>query len=157
MREQKERTIDGVTIRVQQLPAMRSVKLMHRLGRAIGPAMLQALAGADVKSTKDFANAKINMGAIGDAIGSAFDRFSEDDLERLTRELFETATVTDKGKEFPMMSVFDNVFAGKPGTVLKAIKFALEVNYQDFFGVLLESVGQLAASPSPSKFEESNT
>lgn len=140
MREAQSRTIDGITITVQQLPAMRAMKLAHRLGKSLGPGLLRGLSGVDL--TKGAAAvSSVDVGSLAPAVEAAFDRFSEEDLERLVRELFETATVQLDGRTAPMLPVFDATFQGKTSTVFKAIKFALEVNYQDFFGALLGAVG----------------
>lgn len=140
MRESQSKTIDGLTFTVGQLPAMRAVKLMHRLARAVGPAMLKSLAGANVASVKDIANLDLNLGDAADGVAMMFDKFTENDLEALIRELFETATVVHNGNTVPLMPVFDHVMQGRAGTVMKAVKFALEVNYQDFLGALLAQV-----------------
>lgn len=149
MRQTKEKEIDGIRFSVQQLPAMRGVLLMHKLARAVGPAMLKALSGAG-DSQKGVSIASVDLGGIADSVGLVFDRFSASDLEALIKELFETATLTDGANTFPVMQVFDNVLAGKTSTIFKAIRFALEVNYQDFLGALAASVSALGASQSES-------
>lgn len=136
-RAQKEKTIDGLTFTVQQLPAMRSLKLMHRLGKTIGPALLKSLSGAPSGATVKVGN--INVADMADGVALLFDRLSADDAESIVRELFETTMVTENGQTFQLMPVFDNVLAGKMSTLFKAVRFALEVNYQDFLPALLAS------------------
>lgn len=148
-RQTQEKEIDGLRFAVQQLPAMRSMRLLHKLARAIGPGLLKSLSGAgDVSAGVKVAD--MDVGDMADGIGMVFDRFSADDLEALIRELFESATVAEGGNTLPLMPVFDNVMAGRPTTVLKAVRFALEVNYRDFFGALLASAQGLGAGPSSS-------
>jgi len=146
-RQQKEKTIDGLTFTVQQLPAMRSLKLLHRLGKTVGPAMLKALSGAPDKAPAKLGS--MNVADMADGVALLFDRLSADDAESIVRELFETATVTENGNTFQLMPVFDNVLAGRTATLFKAVKFALEVNYQDFLPALLASAqAPLAVPPS---------
>lgn len=149
MLQPKEKDIDGLTFTVSPLPAMRSVKLMHKLAKAIGPALLKSLSGAG--GTGPLLEKSINLSEAADGIQILFDRFSADDLESLCKELFETSTVRDEQGTFPVMRVFDRVFATRMGTLIKALKFALEVNYQDFFGDLLALVPQARVGESKSK------
>lgn len=144
MRESRSQDIDGLTFTVTQLPAMRSVLLLHKLAKAAGPGILKALGGGGLLQQ--------DVGGLSDAVASAFDRFSGADLESLVRELFETTTVTlPEGRTAPLMPVFNEVLAGKPGTVLKALRFALSVNYSDFWGAALGVLGNLAAAGGGSK------
>ena len=87
---------------------------------------------------------ELDLSNAGEAAQMLFETFSENDFEALIRELLESATVEHEGHTIPLMPVFDVVMAGKPGTILKLLKFALEVNYGSFFGGFLGSVGQLA-------------
>lgn len=146
MRESKSKDIDGLLLTVQQLPAMRSTLLMHKLGKAVGPALAKMVSGKGVTSLAD-----MDLGGIADGVQMLFDRFSADDLSSLMKELFESSTLEVNGNTFPMMKVFDNEFAGKPGAVLTAIQFALEVNYGDFLGALLANAGKLMKAQSPLK------
>lgn len=137
-RATQSQDIDGTMFAVSQLPAMRSMRLMHRLAKAVGPALLKA-AGGKAVSLKE-----LDLSNAGEAAQMLFETFSENDFETLIRELLESATVEHEGRTIPLMPVFDVVMAGKPGTILKLLKFALEVNYGSFFGGFLGSVGQLA-------------
>lgn len=144
-RETRSATIDGFTFTVQQLPAMRAIKLMHKLTRAAGPALLKAVGGAagGVKLSN------LNLADMADGAQTLFDKFSEDDLEALIKTLFEGAVLGVDGKEYPLSpGVLDIQLSGKPGTILKAVRFALEANYADFFGEFLAGVAVLKASPS---------
>ena len=146
-RAQKEKTIDGLTFTVQQLPAMRALKLMHKLAKTIGPAMLKALSGAP-STGAPIKVGNINVAELADGVALLFDRLSEADVESIMRELFETTMVTENGQTFQLMPVFDNVLAGKMSTLFKAVQFALEVNYRDFLPALLASAQAVQAAPS---------
>lgn len=123
---------------------MRSMKLMHKLARVLGPAMVKAAgAGGNLAS--------LDISTFGDAAQAAFDRFSADDLETLIKELFETGTMSLDGNTVPIMPVFNDALAGKPGTILKALQFALEVNFKDFLSGFLASAGALKGQAKPSQ------
>lgn len=139
-RETKSKEIDGTVFTVTQLPAMRGIKLMHKLARALGPAVIKAATGGNKIGDQDIAG-------FGDAAQAAFDRFSAEDLDGLIKELFETGTMSLDGNTVPIMPVFNDALAGKLVTVIKAVQFALEVNYSDFLGAFLASVRLVGPAP----------
>src|SRR5258708_2424843 len=152
MQVQQERDIDGFKFTVQQLTAMKSLRMLNRLGRIVGPALGKAGGAAQ----GGFEN--LNVKDLGDAVGTLFERLSDDELESITRELLSGATVTmSNGQNGLLMPQFDLVLQGRPETILKLLKFALEVNYQNFFrGFAGLGLGNLAnplrsISPTPSK------
>jgi hypothetical protein len=71
MREAKSIEIGGLTFSVQQLPAMRSMRLLHKLGATVGPALLKMAGG--MKGTD---LAKMELGGLGEAAAMLFDRLS---------------------------------------------------------------------------------
>lgn len=153
----KSKTIDGLTFTVTQLPGMRGALLSWRLGEVLGPALLRALSGVkDLDSLKPDKLMETDVKDLGKLLESTsagveqlMAKFRPADLEALIRELCDDATVTENGQEMPLMRVFDLVMAGRPATVFKLIQFALEVNFQDFFGgVLARVMAMRKASPS---------
>lgn len=138
MRTTSTEVIDGYAITVTQLAALRSIKLLHRLGKALGPAMLKA--GGAAKSLSD-----LDLGNLADAATMAFDKFSEADLEQLIKELFETATIRVGPNEMPFLSVYDNELAGKADTLLKAVRFAVAANFPTLWQGLAGSLARLQA------------
>lgn len=141
----KSQTIDGTVFTVTQLPSMRSLKLMHRLMRVTGPALFKLAGGGKSVSLKD-----VDLSAAGEAAQLFFGSFSDNDLEALTREILDSATVDHEGRTIPLLPVFDLVMAGKVLTIFKLLWFALEVNYGDFFGAFLANSGAaLAGKASP--------
>ena len=153
--EAKSKTIDGITFTVQQLPYRKSARLMHKLASSLGPALLRSLAGAPLPtSVAGAAEAakELDLSNMAAGMQLLFDRFSADDFDRLVSELFETTTITQGGAEVPLLPVLDTAMAGKHGTMLKAIQFALEVNYGNFFGAFLAALPvQQAGKQSQSK------
>lgn len=136
MRKTETKAIDGITLTVQQLPAMRALKLMHRLARSVGPAMLRALSGVDLGTAQASPGglmSRVKLDDVATGLQSALAAFSEADLEALVKELFETTMVDRGGQTMPLLPVFDDVFQGAPLTILKAVRFALEVNFGNFF------------------------
>lgn len=149
----KETSIDGMTVTVTQLPAMKALRLMGRLGKTLGPALAKA-AGAMQNG-----GLESNVAVLGDAVHVLFDRLSPDEMEQLTRELLETATVTctvpATGQPYngPMMPVFNTVFQGRMPSLLKTLKFAFEVNYGNFFDGLRDLAAQHLATGKGSNSE----
>lgn len=148
MRESQSKEIAGLGVTVQQLPATRSLLLMHRLGRAVGPAMAKAIGGNKLAGLK---LADLELSGIGEAVQMLFDRFTEQDLTHTLKELFESATISDGTAQLPFLRTMDDKFAGKPEALIQAVGFALEVNYGNFIGALLGFVGAHQAKAPPSK------
>lgn len=143
-RASRSRMIDGLTFTVQQLPATRGLLLFHKLLRCVGPSILRSLGtgklSLDLKS--------LNLASVGDALERVLEKFSAEDLDAMRRDLFETATVTEGAQTLPLAQVFEEAMAGRPFTTLKALQFALEVNFESFFGVLQGAVAAQEASQS---------
>lgn len=121
MQRTETRVFDDLAITVQQLPAMRAVKLSRRLIQIAAPA---------VTALKDLS---ADASVLGEAISNALAEFSEKDLEALIKDLLETATVEQEGRIAKVMPLFDELFRGKVFTLYKVLAFALEVNFADFF------------------------
>ena len=125
------REIDGLTFEVTQLPFMRQGKVFARLAAAFGPAL-----------------AKMADGGLDRELGSAlevlFARLTESEFDYLVKALLETAYVRDGDRRICVGQNPDAVLSGRNMTGLKLLKFAVEVNWQDFFGAL---TGNLTPAP----------
>lgn len=121
------RMIDGYSIAVSQLPAMQALKMSARLGKLLGGPMSKALGTLDVSDLKT-----ADMAVIGGALLSLFESLDENELERLVKTFLQAATLDGK----PFLQVMEAVLAGQVLTIYKALGFALEVNYKDFFAGL---------------------
>lgn len=143
----QEREIDGMSFAVTQLPGMRGLKLLARLGRVLGPAVAKALAGASngLKGEVDFE-------VMGEAVGTLFERLTEKELEEVTRELLQAATVDNR----PLLQGFDVTMQGKTLTILKVLLFAFEVNYGSFLDVL-KDLGAKHAKASKGSSSKAST
>lgn len=154
MQTKQSRTIDGLVFTVQMLPAMRATLMVVRLGKLLGVPLLKSLSG--VQATKGASLKSLDVGQLAQGVDELFGRLSEAEVEDLFKVFFETALVKKDGKEFPLLASFDNALMGKPFTAFKALKFALEVNFGDFFAALpglLAAAGgdsnSVAESPTP--------
>ena len=154
MQTKQSRTIDGLVFTVQMLPAMRATLMVVRLGKLLGVPLLKSLSG--VQATKGASLKNLDVGQLAQGVDELFGRLSEAEVEDLFKVFFETALVKKDGKEFPLLASFDNALMGKPFTAFKALKFALEVNFGDFFAalpVLLAAAGgdstSAGESPTP--------
>lgn len=130
------REIDGFSFTVSQLPAMKGLLLLHRLTKAIGPALAKvagAFTGGSVKLSD------LDVAALAGAVESLFANLPASDFEAITKELLSTATIEVDGKRHELFKGgnsgnFDLYLQGKMGTIFKLIAFAFEVNYGNFFG-----------------------
>lgn len=106
---------------ISQLPAMRSLRLLTRLGRVVGPSLAMLFKG--------------DAEQVGKAVGELFSRLDENEIEHLVKELlFEAgARIEVDGNLLPVKDVFAAEFAGDLGAVGSLIFAALEVNYRSFF------------------------
>jgi hypothetical protein len=139
-----ETTPDAVSVTVQQLGAMQSLRLLHKLTRALAPALAK-MVGKGKGSLAD-----LDLDNVAVAADLFFTHFSEQDLEDVTRQLLGEGTLlTHKGQTGPASVMFGTVFDGRPDLLLKAILFALEVNYRNFFNAARELMATRGAGASP--------
>lgn len=127
MIEPKTREIDGVTFTVRQLAAFKSLRMLNRLTRSLGPAI--AALGAS--------GGKLSFEALTDALSKLGDRLGDQELEAIARELLADATFENpdhSGGE--LLKQIDIVLGGRPETLIKLLAFALEANYGNFFDAL---------------------
>src|SRR5688572_10858386 len=84
------RNIDGNTFGVTQLTARRAMRMFHRLGRILGPALAPLAEGAKGGL------GNLNAAFLGQAVGVLFDRCDAAEFDEITKELLETATIDGK-------------------------------------------------------------
>lgn len=137
----QERTIDGMKFTVTQLPAMKGLRTLNRIGRVLGPAFAKVAGASGSGNVTD-----MDLSKLGDAVEALFERLTDDELEQLTRELLAQATCDGK----LLMPQFDLILAGKVDVILQLLRFAFEVNYGNFFAGLAGMVAAGQAKPSPS-------
>jgi hypothetical protein len=121
-----EKEIGGRVYAATQLPAMRSLKLLARLGKVAAPALA---AGLDSD--------------MGKAAGLLFEKLDDSEVEHLIKALLEPMLVTDGDTQRPVLTGFDAAYAGdRLPEVFSLIRFALEVQY----GPTLAALGPLLAA-----------
>jgi len=129
MIESFERTIDGVTVRVTQLPAMKALRLYPRLAKVLGSALRELKLDGKLGD--------INVEQVGKMLESIGGTLTPDELESLIQALLGEASVTytdESGNRTGEFSKVANVaFAGRTMTLMKSALFALEVNFADFW------------------------
>lgn len=152
MQTKQSKTIDGLVFTVQMLPAMRATLMVVRLGKLLGVPLLKSLSGVQAGG-KGASLKNLDVGQLAQGVDELFGRLSEAEVEELFKIFFETALVKKEGKEFPLLPNFDSALMGKPFTAFKALKFALEVNFGDFFAAL---PGLLAAAGGDSTLGETS-
>lgn len=139
----KEKKIGEHTYTVHMLGAMEGWRLFVELASAVGPSIgvvLDAL--PESGSLKDFAikaQKFADGGGIGDmdlkgakieaAIRSVLQVVDPDFIQRVTEQLAKV-TIVDGA---PLPDVFELHFAGKIGSLVRWLAFALTVQYTDFF------------------------
>lgn len=126
MRNKNEHTIDGVTLIITQLPAMKSMKFFREVVETFGPTLTSLGNVTDLGSSE--------LSVFKPVIESLMTNLSEEKLERMTKTLLGEALALHEGKYLSLSNtgVFDLVFQGKVFTIFKFLRYALEVNYGDF-------------------------
>ena len=134
--ETQQQVINGRTYSVTQLPAMRALRLLARLGKVVGPALASGM--------------EANVSA---AAGLLFERLDEAEMEYLVKQLLQGVVVAEDGKQRDMLVGFDVAYGGAMLVeVFEVLRFALEVQFGPTFAVLLAKLGAQAPAagvPAP--------
>jgi hypothetical protein len=139
----QERTIDGRTYTVQQLPARKALKTLNRLGKVFGPALAQAATAVGSSAKLDIA--AIDVAKLGGAVEALFANLEDADLDHFVQTFLESSLVDGA----PLYAQLDVVFMGKIDGLLKLLAFAVEVNFGNFMRGLGGAVRQLAPAKVP--------
>jgi len=141
MLKTETRVIEGLSVTVTQFSALRSLRLMARLGGLLAPMLsaLEMLDGVDLKSD-------IPLRQLQPLVMQLFETLTPETAVSLAGELLLSSSVIyeDRKVELNDSSRIDLVFGGNLIGLLKSLAFSIEVNYRDFFG------GTPAAEPTPS-------
>lgn len=157
-RQSKELALGGFLYTVQQLPATRAYKLLHRLARALAPAAARAAGASQGLTVASLLG--VDVSSLAPALESVFDRLSEEQLDAVLKDLFAGALVTGEDVMSPHLEkreVFDDHFAGNLGRMFKVAAFALKVNYDDFFGLLVSAIASAAPTTQPAAQPQSSS
>lgn len=128
----EKRVIGGLEFTTTQLPAMKALALSARIGRAVGPALAEAsgLSGS------------MEVARLAPAISALFAKLDGTEAQGLAREILASTSVVYEGKLIQLgdNGMIDHVFTGSLGDLFAAIRFAVEVNFADFFAALTSVV-----------------
>lgn len=137
MTEPQEKTIDGYTFKISQLPGMRGTKVFTRLTKLL-------------TGIKDALGANSEAAKVSAALG-LLEKLDENDVQYFCTELLTPAVcTTPEGKVLPVMPHFDALFQGRVDLVFKVLLFALQVNYGGFLRGLAASAAAQAVVAAPS-------
>lgn len=134
MRKEKEAIINGAKFKVTQLGFADGMELLTTLGRIVGPALSDP-------------NKAQNPAAM---IGDILSRLSFVEIASITDKLARTTRLEREPGRWPILEPEVDL-AGNYDLTLRWLKFALEVNYGDFFvagGLLHDVINTAAANPS---------
>lgn len=134
MRKEKEAMINGAKFKVTQLGFADGMELLTTLGRIIGPAL------SDEHKVKNAA------AMIGDIIS----RLSFSEISSIADKLARSTRIEREPGRWPTLEPEVDL-AGNYDLTLRWLKFALEVNYGDFFvagGLLHDVINPVAANPA---------
>jgi len=138
----KRKTIDGVEYEVRMLSATRATKLLVKLGKMLGPAF------AEIARGEGGLDREIDGALFAGAVSALFASADPDEVDAILKELAEVTLADGKG----LRPIYDIHFAGKIGRLMRWAAFALQVQYEDFFGALgsvLAEAGLSSAMESP--------
>lgn len=130
-----EKTINGSTYTVTQLPARRALKLKARLLKVFGPSLAQMVFAS---------NNAFDQENVVKAMALLVDHLDDQTFEKLTVELLQG--VRKQGIELTD-GVIDSEFAGDLGTLFLVLWFVLEANYGSFFA--MSGIGNPFKQPDP--------
>lgn len=128
MIQTKEKTINGATYSVTQLPARRAIKLKAKLLKLFGPVLAQVFIFATDSKTDSLANENLIKGF--EVLSAHID---ENSFESLVTELL--TGVRKDGLELTP-AIIDLEFAGDMASLYLVLWFILEVNYSNFFSLI---------------------
>lgn len=126
----EEKEFDGIKFATTQYGAMRSLELLGKLAKTLGPAMGVLADSVDLEGD-DFNRAL-------PYIGVALRDLQPAEMTSLIKEILKgtTATMTENGttKRMDLLDEKDinRVFDGRLSTMFKVVLFALKVNFADF-------------------------
>ena len=125
MQKSETETIDGLEVKVTQLPALRAFNLLARLGKMLAPLIK---AGSKMSLDDD-------VSKLAPVIGEALSQLDDQGASDLAIQILASTSVIQDGKIKPLNQpeLIDSVFTGRMQTMLKTLAFTLKVNFADFF------------------------
>jgi hypothetical protein len=133
MRKEKEQTINGIKFKVTQLGFADGMELLTMIGRIVGPTISQP-----------------NNANAASMLGDIISRLTFSEITSITDKLAKTTRIEREPGRWPVLEPEVDL-AGNYDLTLRWLKFALEVNYGDFFvagGLLHDVISPVAVNPA---------
>lgn len=130
--EPSQVTIDGTTYLIGMLTPKKSVPLLMKVFKIIGPSMGSALGnvGKGKKDIKNLLDAKVNLSEV---IGLLAERIDEDNVMQIIHTLLSTVTPLGEENSSNLSEKFNSYFIGRHLLLFKILIEAAKVQYGDFF------------------------
>jgi len=156
MAQTKTKVISGVEFQVAPFQAIEGLRLKAYLIKTFGPALGQLLGSLETKTTLEDAvnqpasNLLMSGDTLSKSIENLMEHLSEEQFVALIRRLFQNVVArgtTEDGKPFACAfgadfnTALDLAFQGRLFGIYPLIYFILEVNYPDFFTMVLPAIG----------------
>lgn len=148
MREPVEKTIDGEKYTFCQLPPKRSLKLMMRILRIVGPTLGVAVEGARTGAGVDIGALLTTDIDVSRIVSALCERLDENEVEAIVDDLLSQTIHGGKGE---VSRQFDVLFGGRLQHLFKVVYAALQVEYGDFLaaGPALNAFLKAGTTPGP--------
>ncbi|MDR2150130.1 MAG: hypothetical protein LBO67_04815 [Spirochaetaceae bacterium] len=162
MREARKKEINGIAFQVSPFMVVEALRLKFYLAGILGPGMLELISGYNVSNTKKIEDLDLSSINLAGALEKLLSNLDENTFIALIKRLFQNvvATWTANGKSHAMALNSDFevamnlVFDGKIFTIYPLIAFILEVNYPDFFEVVVRGIGKKIRTITSSLVDE---
>lgn len=156
MRELAKTEIDGITYQTVQFEVKKSLRVITKVARKLGKPMVELLTKMGGKKLSDFLEE--DVGKMGPALAGVLQDLGDDEVYDLSKDICSDVIATQSGTTVGGQLIeqkFDMHFKGPGGLMrlIKVCKWALEVNYGDFFSAVTELSGnsdQVVSGPKTS-------
>ena len=141
-REAQSKTVKEWTYTVHQLPPKKALDLLMDLAKMVGPAFGMIVSDVgNLKGVLDKDISDIKTAFLGEAVKALFGGLDKATVMRSIETLAEVTSVTVEGGQGGqgggnLKAIFDVHFQGNLGALMQWLPFALQVQYDDFFGGL---------------------
>ncbi len=145
-RELIQKIIDSKTYEFQQFNTTQSLKMLSRLAKICGEPLALAIGAAsgDGKQEKSMLDRNLDPELLSRAVKALCERLDENVVVDIVKELTATYAMCD-GKKI----LFDNHYEGDLRHLFQVLSAALEVQYGNFFGALLDVVPRGITNRTP--------
>lgn len=135
----KKKVIGGHSYDVFMLSATAGLDTFLDLARIAGPALGIIVKGVGLKDIKSIGDIELDNIDFEAAARQIFQSEEKETITTIVAKLAEKTQVDGK----PLANIYDVHFQGKIGELFRWLAFAMEVNFGDFFGDFLTSMGEV--------------